>query len=246
MVEEQRKRLSRGKRIGIIIAVVVVVAAAVAGWIVWRQSLQDEPVGKPESSQTIAPAPSEEETDKQQSEDEPVSTTTAAQVREHANEISRKISDLYDYTVPGDQLPTYRYISVNGKVNSSGLTDKDTEVTADIKESLNWADSHTPEENDSRISLLDSDYSELEEQLWYSMGTCLHETVFGLEDQLESMDTDGLADSCKQASAMVDSMPDTDVDSEEGYVALRDWMNNVTAQLNQCQADMSAAYNSMR
>lgn len=170
-----------------------------------------------------------------------VPQATGEQVRAHAEDVSKQFSAQAGYTVPGDQCTVYSFIAQHGIFDTSGLTDVEYRMRDMINDSLHWDDSHTGEENQQRIEDLDSAYADWLDTMWKAMIECLQSTTDGLENQLRTMPSD-YADSCIRATGMADLKPSNPEHTEAGYVALRDWMNNVINQLNQCQGDMAALH----
>lgn len=174
--------------------------------------------------------------------------TTVAQVHEHASQIAHRYSDQMSYTVPGDQESVYSLIVMNGDaLNALGQEDAGNRLSDLIKDSLVWSDSHSSSENQQRIRDLDSAYAAWVVTLWRTMGYCLKDTVEGLDAQLKTISsTYGTINSCAEGQKRVGAMPDTDTETEQEYIALRDWMNNAIDQMNQCQADLAETYGTAR
>lgn len=195
------------------------------------------------SAEPQKPATTEtQKTETKEQTPDPEPETTVQQVIDHAKQISGKFGDLCSYTVPGDRDSTYRYIGILNLQNDPELSNSDIALTTAIQESLHWTDDHTSDENQRQISKLDAAYQTWETALWKTMSKKLSSEANGLKQSLQVMNTDGTADSCKQAPSLADSMPDTTTETEAEYVALRDWRDQVVNQLNQCQADMAQRY----
>lgn len=233
------------KRKAIIAAIaIIVVAAGILGWSFWRKSVTaEQETREPETVQTVK-QPKKQKAEKKEPEPEATPAVSADTVRQHGSEVASKLSSLAAYTVPGDQMSTYDTIAQHGKFNTSGLTDVENDLRDAIQTSIHWPDGHTSEENQQQIQDTDHAYAQWEARLWWTMGDGLRDTVDGLTSQLEDMETNDMPESCKKAPSLLDSKPD-DIDSihtEQEYVAFRDWMNAVTNQLDQCNADMSVLY----